>query len=97
MIRILHFIDWLLGLYVFILIVAALMSWLVVFSVINTRNDVVKQVLYTLQVLTEPALRQIRRFVPPVGSIDLSFLVLFVLIQLVQSVIIPSLMDLFRV
>jgi YggT family protein len=97
MIRLLDFIDWLLGLYVFILIVAAIMSWLVVFSVINIRNDVVKQVLYTLQVLTEPALRPIRRFVPPVGGLDLSFLVLFVLIQLVRSVIIPDLMDLFRV
>ena len=95
MIRFLDFIDWLLGFYVFILIVAAVVSWLVAFSVINIRNDVVKQVLYTLQVLTEPVLRPIRRFVPPVGGLDLSFLVLFVLIQLVRSVIIPNLMDLF--
>ena len=97
MIRFLDFIDWLLGFYVFILIVAAVVSWLVAFSVINIRNDVVKQVLYTLKVLTEPALRPIRRFVPPVGGLDLSFLVLFVLIQLVRSVIIPNLIDLFRV
>ena len=96
MIRLFDFIDWLLGLYVFILIVSAMMSWLVAFSVINIRNDVVKQVLYTLQVLTEPALRPIRRFVPSVGGLDLSFLVLFILIELFRVVIIPNLMELFR-
>jgi YggT family protein len=94
MIRLLDFIDWLLGLYVFILVVTAIMSWLVAFSVINTRNDFVRQVLYTLELLTEPALRPIRRFVPPLGGLDMSFLVLFILIQLVRSVIIPELQDL---
>jgi YggT family protein len=95
MIRLLDFIDWLLGLYVFILVVTAIMSWLVAFNVINVRNDLVRQILYTLELLTEPVLRPIRRFVPPLGGLDLSFLVLFILIQLVRSVIIPDLMDLF--
>src|SRR6201986_5633822 len=94
MIRLLDFIDWLLGFYVFILIVTAIMSWLVAFSVINTRNDFVRQVLYTLELLTEPVLRPIRRFVPPLGGLDLSFLVLFILIQLIRMVIIPELIDL---
>lgn len=94
MIRLLDFIDWLLGLYVFILVVTAIMSWLVAFSVINTRNDFVRQVLYTLELLTEPALRPIRRVVPPLGTLDMSFLVLFLLIQLVRIVIIPELKDL---
>jgi YggT family protein len=93
MIRLLDFIDWLLGLYVFILVVTAVMSWLVAFNVINVRNDLVRQVLYTLDLLTEPALRQIRRFVPPLGALDMSFLVLFILIQLVRIVIIPELKD----
>jgi YggT family protein len=96
MIRLLDFIDWLLGLYVFILIITAVMSWLVAFSVINVRNDLVRQLLYTLDLLTEPALRPIRRFVPPLGGLDLSFLVLFILIQLVRAVIIPELKDLFE-
>ena len=94
MIRLLEFIDWLLGFYVFILVVTAIMSWLVAFNVINVRNDLVRQVLYTLELLTEPALRPIRRFVPPLGGLDLSFLVLFILIQLIRMVIIPDLIDL---
>jgi YggT family protein len=94
MIRLLDFIDWLLGLYVFILIVTAIVSWLVAFSVINVRNDLVRQLLYTLDLLTEPVLRPIRRFVPPLGALDMSFLVLFILIQLLRLVIIPELKDL---
>ncbi len=95
MIRLLDFIDWLLGLYEFILVVTAIMSWLIAFSVINVRNDLVRQVLYTLDLLTEPALRPIRRFVPPLGGLDISFLVLFILIELIRRVIIPDLQDLF--
>ena len=93
MTRLLVFIDWLLGFYAFILIVAAVMSWLIEFDVISARNNLVKSVLPTLFVLTEPALRPIRRFVPPLGGLDLSFLVLFILIQLVRMVIIPGLED----
>jgi len=95
MIRLLDFIDWLLGLYEFILVVTAIMSWLIAFSVINVRNDLVRQVLYTLDLLTEPALRPIRRFVPPLGGLDISFLVLFILIELIRRVVIPDLQDLF--
>ena len=95
MIRLLDFIDWLLGLYEFILVVTAIMSWLIAFSVINVRNDVVRQVIYTLDLLTEPALRPIRRYVPPLGGLDLSFLVLFILIELIRRVVIPDLQDLF--
>ena len=93
MARLLVFIDWLLGFYAFILIVAAGMSWLIAFDVISARNNLVKSVLPTLFVLTEPVLRPIRRFVPPLGGLDLSFLVLFILIQLVRMIIIPGLED----
>jgi len=44
--------------------------------------------------LTEPVLRPIRRYVPPLGALDISFLVLFILIQLIRMVIIPELIDL---
>jgi YggT family protein len=96
MIRLLLFVDDLLGFYVFILIVTVVVSWLVAFDVINVRNNVVRLTLQTLSVLTEPVAAPIRRFVPPVGGLDLSFLVLLVLIQLVRSVAIPNLIDLLR-
>lgn len=92
-IRILGFVDWLLGFYVFILIFAAIMSWLIAFNVVNIRNDVVRTVVHVLDALTEPVLRPIRRYVPAFGGLDISFLILFIAIQFVRAVILPSLID----
>jgi YggT family protein len=96
MIRLLLFIDYLLGLYVFILVVTAIMSWLIAFDVINIRNNIVRSVIHALDALTEPALAPIRRHVPSVGGLDISFLILFILIQLIRSVLIPDLIDLLQ-
>jgi YggT family protein len=89
MIRLLLFVDDVLGFYVFILLVTA-------FDVINIRNNVVRSLLHVLSALTDPLLAPIRRHVPPVGGLDLSFLVLLLVIQLVRSVLIPDLVDLLR-
>lgn len=64
--------DAVLNLYVWIVIVSAVMSWLVAFNVINTTNKFVNQVGYVLHRLTEPALRYIRAVVPQMGGVDLS-------------------------
>lgn len=93
MIRLLAFVDGLLGLYSFILLVTVIVSWLVAFDVINVRNNVVRSVTYALSALTDPVLNPLRKVIPPVGGLDLTFLVLLVLIQLVRSVIIPDLVD----
>jgi YggT family protein len=96
MIRLLLFFDWLLGFLVFILLFAAIMSWLIAFDVVNLRNNVVRAIWHTLNAITEPILAPIRRYVPTVGNLDLSFIVLFILIQLIRSVLIPDLIDLLR-
>lgn len=95
MIRLLAFVDGLLGFYVMISLVTVIVSWLVAFDVINLRNNVVRSVVYALSALTDPFLNPLRRIIPPVGGLDLTFLVLLVLIQLVRSVVIPDLADLF--
>lgn len=96
MIRLLLLVDGLLGFYIFILIVAVIVSWLVAFDVINVKNHVVRSVLHALAALTEPAVASIRRYVPPVGGLDPSFLVLLLLIQLVRSILVAELVDAFR-
>jgi YggT family protein len=95
-IRLLLFVDELLGFYVFILIVAVIVSWLVAFDVVNIRNDLVRFLLHALSSLTEPVMAPIRRFVPPLGGLDLSFLVLMLLIQLVRYVLIANIIDVIR-
>jgi YggT family protein len=74
-------------LYKFVLIIAVIMSWLVAFNVINTHNRVVYMVNDFLYRITEPALRPIRRFVPNLGGVDISPIVLILLLWFVQRMI----------
>jgi YggT family protein len=73
-----------LDLYWWVIIVMALMSWLLAFDVINMRNDLVRSVWNGVNALTEPALRPIRRFIPPVGGMDISPVILLLLLAFVQ-------------
>jgi YggT family protein len=75
----------LLGLLILALVITAILSWLVAFDVVNLRNPTMRQVYFGLERFVEPMLRPIRRFVPSLGGVDLSFLVLFLVIQGVQS------------
>ncbi len=66
-----------------IIIVQFIMSWLIGFDVINTRNPVVSQIWYILNRITAPVYRPIRRFLPDMGGLDFSpVVVLFGLIAL---------------
>jgi len=63
-------------LYIWVLIINAVASWLVAFNVINTSNRFVYVVLETTYKLTDPPLRFIRNYVPNLGSIDISPVIL---------------------
>ncbi len=76
-----------LQLYVWLLIAAALLSWLVAFNVVNTRNQVVSTIGEFLYRITEPALRPIRNILPNLGGIDISPVILILIIFFIQSVI----------
>jgi YggT family protein len=76
-----------LDLYMYILVASAIFSWLYAFNVINGRNQVVATIGSFLYAVTEPLLRPIRRFMPNTGGIDLSFLVLWFGIILVEYII----------
>ncbi len=71
-----------------IVIVSAILSWLIAFNVVNTRNQVVGTIAETLWRLTEPMLAPIRRVLPTLGGIDLSPLVLLVFIRFLQQLVI---------
>jgi YggT family protein len=76
-----------LNLYVWILIASAVLSWLVAFNVVNTRNDFVRGLWDFLYRITEPVLRPIRRFLPNLGGIDVSPIIVLLLIFFIQRVI----------
>jgi YggT family protein len=73
-------VDTVLELYIWIVIASVILSWLVAFNVINTRNSFINQVGDFLYKVTEPALRPIRRILPNLGGIDISPMILIVLL-----------------
>lgn len=75
-------------LYIWVLIISAVLSWLVTFNVINTRNRFVYMAGDFLYRITEPALRPIRQILPNLGGIDVSPVVLILILVFVQKVII---------
>ncbi len=77
-----------LQLYIWILIASAVLSWLVAFNVVNTRNQVVATIGDFLYRLTEPLLRPIRSVMPNLGGIDLSPVILILIILLIENVIV---------
>jgi YggT family protein len=80
-------IDTLIGLYIWVIIIGAILSWLVAFDVVNTRNRVVYMIGDFTHRLTEPALRPIRRFVPDFGGVDISPLLLILLLIFVRRLL----------
>ncbi|MBT4169288.1 MAG: YggT family protein [Rhodospirillaceae bacterium] len=74
-------------LYFWLILVQVIMSWLVVFNLINTQNRFVYMVGDFLHKITEPALGPIRRILPSLGGIDLSPVVLILLLIFVQNFI----------
>ena len=77
-----------LDIYWWVVLATIILSWLIAFNVINTRNQVVDQIWRVLLALTEPVLKPIRRILPRMQGIDLSPIVLFLIIFALQQVIV---------
>jgi YggT family protein len=73
-----------LEIYKWVVIAAVIVSWLTAFNVINQYNNFVRTVLRILHALTDPVFRQVRRVIPPIGGLDFSPIVVFVVIWFLQ-------------
>jgi YggT family protein len=74
--------------YIWLLIAAAVLSWLIAFNVVNTRNPVVASIGEFLYRITEPLLRPIRNMLPNLGGIDISPVILILIILLIENIIV---------
>lgn len=74
----------LIGLYIFVIFLRVIMSWLVGFGVVSMRNQLVDSVWRFTGALTEPALRPIRRMLPNLGGVDISPILLLVGVSAMQ-------------
>lgn len=80
--------DVLLNLFIWVIIISAVIGWLIIFGVINPYSEFVRTVQQFCQIVTEPFLRPIRRFVPPINGIDISPLILIIFIWFLQMVVV---------
>tara|TARA_B100000700_G_scaffold298335_1_gene364096 strand:+ start:498 stop:788 length:291 start_codon:yes stop_codon:yes gene_type:complete len=80
-------VDSIITIYLWIIIINAILSWLVAFNILNTQNRFVFSVLDTTYKMTDPALNRIRRFIPTFGSIDVSPVILILLLMFLKNLI----------
>lgn len=90
MIELLHFLQRIIDLYVFIVLASVIMSWLISFGVVNIMNPTMRTFYDALNAMTEPLLRPIRRILPDLGAIDISPIVLLFACFFVRDVLIPN-------
>ncbi len=88
-------IDQVIGLYITLVIVQVVLSWLVAFNVVNTRNRFVYMVGDFLYRITEPALKPIRRLLPNMGGMDLSPVVLILGLYFARVLLLRDIMPIF--
>jgi YggT family protein len=79
--------DSVITIYLWIIIINALLSWLVAFNILNTQNRFVFSVLDFTYKLTDPALNKIRRFIPTFGSVDISPVILILILMFLRNLV----------
>ena len=79
--------DSIITIYLWIIIINAILSWLVAFNILNTQNRFVFAALDATYKMTDPALNKIRRFIPTFGSIDISPIILILLLMFLRNVV----------
>ena len=84
MIAIFYLVLQILKLYSYVVLAHVVISWLIAFNVLNTQNRFVYSILELTYKLTEPILNKIRRFLPNLGSLDISPIILLLLIWFIE-------------
>jgi YggT family protein len=76
--------DQLITLFIYVIFISVVMSWLLSFGVVNLRNPLVHGLNDLCNRITDPFLKPIRRFLPPIGGLDLSPLILLLLVYAIR-------------
>jgi YggT family protein len=77
--------------YIYIVIAAVIMSWLLALGTLNIRNNLVRQIVQALDMLTEPVFRRVRRIIPAMGPLDISPMIVIVILWAVGFIFLPIL------
>jgi len=79
--------DNIITIYLWVIIINAILSWLVAFNILNTQNRFVFSLLDATYKMTDPVLNKIRNFIPTFGSIDISPVVLILLLMFLRNIL----------
>ena len=80
-------IDSVINIYIWLIIINVILSWLVSFNILNTQNRFVFAILNATHQLTDPVLNKIRKFIPNLGSIDVSPVILILLLIFIRNLL----------
>ena len=80
-------VDSIINIYIWVIIINVILSWLITFKVLNTQNRFVYLLMDSSYKLTSPLLERIRRFIPNLGSIDISPIVLILLLVFIRNLL----------
>ena len=90
LITLLQIVQLLLTVFTFVIVAQAILSWLIVFNVINTYNEFVRSMWNGLKMVTEPVYRPIRRILPDFGALDISPLIVLLILYILNNIVIAN-------
>ncbi|HNQ92338.1 MAG TPA: YggT family protein [Alphaproteobacteria bacterium] len=80
-------ISTLIGLYMFVIILQVAVSWLIVFKVLNTDNPQAKNLVNLLKRATDPVMVPVQKYVPPIGGIDITPIIVIIGLQILDTLV----------
>lgn len=82
-----NLIDIAAGLFILAILIQVAVSWMIAFDVINTENSQAKNLIALLKKITDPVYKPVRKYIPPIGGIDLTPLIVIIGIQIILRIL----------
>jgi YggT family protein len=86
-----YIISLIINIYILIIILQVALSWLIAFNVVNEDNEKARDLMALLKRATDPVYEPIRKYVPPIGGIDLTPLIVIIALQLIEHFVVARL------
>jgi YggT family protein len=85
MIFVAQFLTFLIQLYIFVIVLHIAVSWLIIFKVLDIENPQARNLVNLLQKATDPVIKPVQKYIPPIGGIDLTPVVVIIGLQILSS------------
>lgn len=86
-------VDLVVNIYIFIIVISVVVHWLIAFNVMDARNPQAQNLIDLLKRATDPVMKPIQKYIPPIGGIDVTPIIVIILLELVRGVLVKFLMS----